>query len=34
MEAYQQKVRDPVLDGYEQKLGTAEIAHRFKVSRS
>jgi len=34
MEAYQQKVRDLVLDGYEQKLETAEIAKRFKVSRS
>ena len=34
MEAYQQKVRDLVLDAYEQKLETAEIAKRFKVSRS
>lgn len=34
MEAYQQKVRDLVLDAYEQGLGTAEIAERFKVSRS
>ena len=34
MEAYQQKVRDLVLDAYEQKLQTAEIARRFKVSRS
>lgn len=34
MEAYQQKVRDLVLEAYEQKLGTAEIAERFKVSRS
>ncbi len=34
MEAYQQKVRDLVLDGYEQKLPTAEIARRFQVSRS
>lgn len=34
MEAYQQKLRDLVLDAYEQKLGTAEIAERFQVSRS
>lgn len=34
MEAYQQKVRDLVLDAYEQGLETAEIARRFKVSRS
>lgn len=34
MEAYQQKLRDLVLDAYEQKLETAEIATRFKVSRS
>lgn len=34
MEAYQQKVRDLVLDAYEQGLGTAQIAERFKVSRS
>jgi transposase len=34
MEAYQQKVRDLVLDAYEQKLETAQIAKRFKVSRS
>lgn len=33
MEAYQQKVRDLVLDAYEQKLPTAEIARRFRVSR-
>jgi transposase len=34
MEAYPQKVRDLVLDAYEQKLPTAEIARRFQVSRS
>ena len=34
MEAYQQKVRDLVLDAYEQGLGTAQIAERFKVSPS
>jgi transposase len=34
MEAYPQKVRDLVLEAYEQKLETAEIAKRFKVSRS
>lgn len=34
MEAYHQKLRDLVLDAYEQKLPTAEIARRFKVSRS
>lgn len=34
MEAYQQKLRDLVLDAYEQKLPTKQIALRFKVSRS
>src|SRR5437764_54740 len=34
MEAYPAKVRELVLDAYEQGLGTAEIAERFKVSRS
>ena len=34
MEAYQQKVRDLVLDAYEQKMGTAQIAKQLKVSRS
>jgi len=34
MEAYPQKVRELVLDAYEQELQTAQIAERFKVSRS
>jgi len=34
MEAYSQKVRDLVLDAYEQDLKTAEIAERLKVSPS
>jgi len=34
MEAYPNKVRELVLDAYEEGLKTAEIARRFKVSRS
>ena len=34
MEAYPAKVRELVLDGYEQGLETEEIAGRFKVSPS
>ena len=34
MEAYQTKVRELVLDAYEQGIETAEIAGRMKVSRS
>jgi len=34
MEAFPQKIRELVLDGYEQGLKTAEIAGRFGVSRS
>jgi transposase len=34
MEAHSQKVRDLVLDAYEQKLPTKQIALRFKVSGS
>src|SRR2546421_2892817 len=34
MEAYPAKVRELVLDGYEEGLGTEEIAGRFKVSPS
>ena len=34
MEAYSTKVRELVLDGYEQGMETMEIARRFKVSRS
>lgn len=34
MEAYPQKLRDLALDAYEEGLKTAEIAGRFKVSRS
>lgn len=34
MEAFSTKVRELVLDGYEQGLETMEIAGRFKVSRS
>lgn len=34
MEAYPQKVRELVLDAYDQELPTAQIAERFKVSRS
>lgn len=34
MEAYQQKLRDLVLDAYERGLATAEIAGQFQVSRS
>jgi len=34
MEAYPNKVRELVLDAYEQGVATAEIAQRFQVSRS
>jgi len=34
MEAYPQKIRDLVLDAYEQGLPTAKIARKFQVSRS
>lgn len=34
MEAHSQKLRDLVLDAYEQKLPTKQIALRFKVSGS
>ena len=34
MEAYPTKVRELVLDGYEQSVKTAEIARRLKVSKS
>ena len=32
MEAYPDKLRELVLDCYDEGLGTAEIARRFKVS--
>ena len=32
MEAFLQKIRELVLDGYAEGLGTADIAGRFKVS--
>ena len=34
MEAYPNKLRELVLDAYEEGLKTAQIARRFKVSRS
>ena len=34
MEAYPQKIRDLILDGYEQGVETGEIAARLKVSPS
>lgn len=34
MEAYSSKVRELVLDAYEQGVPTKQIAERFKVSRS
>lgn len=34
MEAYPQKIRELILNAYEQGLPTAEIARKFQVSRS